>query len=31
VYVAARAAFEERLPEFERFVKGWVLSREKRR
>jgi UDP-glucose 4-epimerase len=26
VYVAAHAAFEERLPEFERFVKGWVLT-----
>lgn len=26
VYVAAHAAFEERLPDFERFVKGWVLT-----
>ena len=26
VYVAAPTVFQDRLPEFERFVKGWVLS-----
>jgi hypothetical protein len=26
IYVADPAGFEERLPEFERFVKGWVLT-----
>lgn len=26
VYVASREVFEDRLPEFERFVKGWILT-----
>ncbi len=30
VYVATPASFQERLPEFERFVKGWVFPLERK-
>jgi hypothetical protein len=30
VYVATPASFQERLPEFERFVRGWVLHSERK-